>query len=79
VHPLFWPKAIKLEPRGVARLGRVLHWAITFAACLTVIGCAYHYLTTSNDWDRQSALAGMVAGIGLFMFGRAVRYVLSAE
>lgn len=78
MHAFLWPKEIKPEPRGVARLGRVLHWVITAGALLVMIGCAYTYLT-GEEWERQSALAGLVAGAGLFIVGRAARYIFAGE
>ena len=71
---LLWPMNPTLDPGGVARLGRVLHWAITAGA----VACFASGANIINE-EAYSGAAAMMYGGGLFLFGRAMRYILSGE
>ena len=73
MHPrnIVWPVDAKLEPNGVQRLARVLHWSFASGAVACIMG------TIFDGPDGRLGFA--IAAIGLAMFGRALRYIMAAE
>ena len=88
----FWPTKLKAEPSGIARLGRVLHWMALIAA-ITFLGAAgwldwLGQTSPNNGWTYESyslesaagaLLLPAMAATGIYLAGRAVRYVLAGE
>jgi hypothetical protein len=76
----FWPTKIKAEPGAFARLGRVLHWLCVAIAAIAVFINLSNYINATQGYEREYSLqfAGIVGG-GLFMLGRAIRYIFSGE
>ncbi len=72
-----WPTNIKAAPGGIARLGRVLHWLFVAIAAAIVINGAFEFLT--SEYDRTPDLALSLFGGGVFLFARALRYILAGE
>lgn len=81
----FWPGEVKPQPNAMVRLGRVLHWTITAVAVAMVVAAFaddYSRALLSDPragfwyWLANTTIAGAPF---VFIFGRAVRYILSGE
>jgi len=77
-----WPQKRTLrdiETTIAIRLGRVLHWAaVAFAGVLWLgefVGIVFGY------WSNSQFLIGIVilAGLGVFLLGRGLRYIFANE
>jgi hypothetical protein len=65
-----WPTQPKIDPNGIQRFARVVHWG-----CCT--GAAICLLAGFNDVEALPAFAA--GALGLCMFGRTLRYILAGE
>jgi len=81
---LLWPTNIKLEPTALARFGRVGHWFFAGTATLSAVAGVW------DGWNQRASpdgygpnytglWLGLMAGAGLWLAGRAFRYVFSGE
>lgn len=81
----FWPTNIKPAPGAVARLGRVLHWiSLLLAIAALVTGvvsvqsqASYQVLSFHLFWNTMGPV--FMAAVGIALFGRGLRYILSGE
>jgi hypothetical protein len=68
---IVWPTVTKLNPNGLQRLARVLHWALLGGAALCVVAAP------GQGSDYYGPLA--LGAAGFVLFGRALRYVMAGE
>jgi hypothetical protein len=77
-----WPRPRTLEELELSiaiRLGRFLHWAaVAFVGIMWLgefIGVVFGY------WSSSSFVIGLIilAGVGIFLVGRGLRYVFAKE
>lgn len=79
MRAFLWPVSLKANPGCLGRLGRVLHWAISAGAAVTLFAAVYTLAIAQTEYGPRDALGMAAASIGIFVFGRALRYVLAAE
>jgi len=60
-----------------AAIGYILGWTGDILAVLTVIGSAILYVALSNE--PLFALGGCAVALVIFLFGRSLRYILTAR
>jgi hypothetical protein len=60
-----------------AEIGYILGWTGDILAVLTIIASAILYVGLSHE--PLFALGGCVVALGVFLIGRALRYVLTAR
>lgn len=80
MRAMFWPTKVNPNPTVLTRFGRVAHWVACGLAALFVL--LIPAIATNGD-----PIAGNTVGfalvwawaVGLFLTGRALRYILSAE
>lgn len=80
MRSLLWPTTLKAEPTVLTRTGRVLHWTATGLASLFLL--LIPAIATNGDPVDQNIVGFVFAGAwatGLFLVGRALRYILSGE
>ena len=68
---IVWPMHPKLDPNGVQRLARVLHWVFVGGAMICV--------SVGASAGRYDGAAFLVRAVILPVFGRALRYIMAGE
>lgn len=77
---MFWPMKVNPNPTVLTRIGRVVHWIACGLAALFVL--LIPVIATNGDPIASNAVGFVLVGawgVGLFLGGRALRYILSAE
>jgi hypothetical protein len=67
-----WPTTLKAEPTFLGRLGRLVHWLFV-AGCVLMVWMAFR--RPSNEWFTTE----LIGVPFVFLLGRGLRYLLSAE
>lgn len=76
-----WPANSKTETTALGRIGRVLHWLFTAAAIALIAGGLAVLPSLLNPYSNAGGAALGFAGgaVGVYLFGRALRYIMSNE
>lgn len=80
MRALFWPTRVNPNPTVLTRLGRVTHWLACGLASLFAL--LIPLIATNGDPLTSNGVGFILVGgwaVGLFLAGRALRYILSAE
>lgn len=80
MRAIFWPTRINPSPTVLTRFGRVVHWIACGLAALFVLLIVG--IATNGDPMTSKTVGFVFAGlwaVGLFLAGRALRYIFSAE
>lgn len=71
---LFWPSELNPDPTIGVRLGRVLHWIAIFLAIWPII-----FSLNSEDMQPDGRVMFYSIAAGIYMVGRAARYIFGNE
>lgn len=80
MRAMFWPVKVNPNPTVLTRFGRVVHWIGCGLAALFVL--LIPAIATNGDPIASNTVGFVLVGawaIGLFLAGRALRYILGAE
>ena len=80
MRAIFWPTKVNPNPTALTRFGRVVHWIACGLAALFVL--LVPVIATNGDPISSNTIGFFLVGawaVGLFLAGRALRYILSAE
>lgn len=80
MRAMFWPTKVNPNPTVLTRFGRVVHWVACGLATLFVL--LLSAIATNGDPIASNTVGFVLVGawaVGLFLAGRALRYILSAE
>jgi hypothetical protein len=80
MRAMFWPTKVNPNPTVLTRFGRVVHWVACGLAALFVL--LLPAIATNGDPIASNTVGFVLAGawaVGLFLAGRALRDILSAE
>lgn len=73
-----WPEETSAEPSALGRAGRVVHWIAILAATPLVALTLWALSEREGDSWPFAVIPLSIAG-GIYLTGRAIRYILAGE